>query len=328
MTHGAFILGPEGSGITEWERSFFREADPWGFILFARNVDTPDQLRRLTGSLRDAVGREALILIDQEGGRVQRLRPPHWQEWLPPLDQARQARDAVRSFWLRYRLIAAELRSVGIDGNCAPTCDIASQSTHPFLRNRCLGETPDTVTALARASADGMLAGGVLPVIKHMPGHGRGMVDSHLNLPVADVPASEARRWDFAPFRGLCDLPLGMSAHIVYPDFDSAPATQSRVMVDLIRRDIGFDGLLMTDDISMEALSGSLAERARLSLAAGCDVVLHCNGKAAEMQTIAEASGRLSAAALARAGAALTLRRDPEPADLAEMARELTALLA
>ena len=324
----ASILGPEGQVVTSWEREFFREIDPFGFIVFARNIDTPDQLRRLTSDLRDVVGRDAPILIDQEGGRVQRLRAPHWREWLPPLEQAARASDPARSFYLRSRIMADELRSVGIDANCAPTCDIAGPDTHPFLRNRCLGTDPKTVIQNARATADGLLAGGVLPVMKPVPGHGRGSVDSHLDLPVADVAVEVAADWDFAPFKSLNDLPMGMTAHIIFSACGLMPATQNPDMIKLIRDAIGFDGLLMTDDISMEALSGSVADRTTASIAAGCDVVLHCNGDLAEMRCVTNAAGSLTDAAATRAAAALAQRKSPDDIDIAALSAELEALLA
>ena len=325
---GAYILAPLGAQVSTWERSFFRDADPYGFILFARNVETPDQLRALCRDLRDTVGRDAPILIDQEGGRVQRLTAPHWRQWMPPLELARLAKDPERAFYLRYRIIAHELRSVGIDVNCAPTCDIAQSDTHPFLKNRCMGETPTEVAANARASIQGHLDGGVLPVIKHMPGHGRGKVDSHLGLPVADVALDVAQDWDFAPFRALNDAPMGMSAHIVYPDAGSSPATQTADVIDLIRRDIGFNGLLMTDDISMEALDGPVEHRAKLSIDAGCDVVLHCNGKADEMQAIAATCGTMSNDAAIRGEKALKCRQMPETIDIEALEAEFGTLIA
>ncbi len=295
--------------------------------MFARNIDTPDQLRALTSELREAVGRDAPILIDQEGGRVQRMRAPHWREWLPPLDQALQSSDPARSFYLRARIMAAELVAVGIDANCAPTCDIAGEQTHPFLRNRCLGTTPVQVIENARATADGLLAGGVMPVMKHMPGHGRGVVDSHFELPLADVAADVAESWDFAPFRALSDLPMGMTAHIIFPAFGDKPATQNPTMIDHIRNSIGFNGLLMTDDISMEALSGDVSTRTAASMAAGCDLVLHCNGDAAEMEAVAAAAGDLTDAAEARAAAALMTRKTPDDIDIAALNAELATLL-
>jgi len=321
---GATILGVEGLALGADEAAFLRAANPWGLILFSRNVESPAQLARLTGDLRTALGREAPIFVDQEGGRVQRLRGPHWRDWAAPLDEA-QARGA-RGLWLRARLQAAELRAVGIDGNCAPTCDIAGPRTHPFLRNRCLGENVASVAKHARATAEGLLAGGVLPVLKHMPGHGRAEADSHLDLPTVEATAEDLRHLDFAPFAALNDLPLGMTAHIRFPAFDTAPATQSATLIGVIREEIGFAGLLMTDDIGMQALSGSYAERARASIAAGCDVVLHCNGTRAEFEETVAAAGALSPAAVLRADAALRWRRAPAEADLAALAAEFDGL--
>ncbi len=327
MTVGATTFAPLGLRLSDWEKAFFRDANPWGFILFARNVDTPEQLRLLTAELRETVGRDAAIMIDQEGGRVQRMRAPHWAEYLPPLDQADKANDAAHSFWLRARLIAAELRDVGIDANCGPTCDIASEKTHPFLQNRCMGRDPATVIANARAVADGYLAGGVLPILKHMPGHGRTTVDSHLNLPTADATLTEARDWDFAPFRALNDVPLGMSAHMVFPEAGDLPATQNPTLINAIRRDIGFDGVLMTDDLSMEALSGTIGERASASIAAGCDMSLHCNGEPDDMTAVAAASGTMTDAAQIRADHALTFRKAPENIDISALKADLAAQL-
>ncbi|MGB3553584.1 MAG: glycoside hydrolase family 3 N-terminal domain-containing protein, partial [Jannaschia sp.] len=291
---GAFILGCAGIDLDPEEAAFFREADPWGFILFARNVDTPDRLRRLTGRLREAVGREAVILMDQEGGRVQRLRPPHWSEWPVPLDQMEAAGDPVRAMFLRARLIADELRAVGIDGNCTPTADIAGENTHPFLRNRLYGHDVETVVARARANAEGCLAGGVLPVMKHIPGHGRATADSHLSLPRVETDAETLDATDFEVFRHLADLPLAMTAHVVYAALDDERcATLSPVLGRVIREQIGFDGLLMTDDISMGALSGNLSDLCAVSLAAGSDMVLHCNGERAEMEVVAAVCPRL-----------------------------------
>lgn len=326
MSHGATILGGVGGlSLTPDEAAFFRDADPWGFILFGRNVDSPEQLRRLTAQLREAVGRDCVITVDQEGGRVQRLRAPHWSDWPAPLDQAKAGPQAM---WLYYHLIGQELRAVGIDSNCAPTLDVAQDATHPFLRNRCLGTDPARVAELGRAAADGLLAAGVLPVIKHMPGHGRAQADSHHDLPVVDAALSDLEAVDFAPFRALADLPMGMTAHIRFTALDDAPATASARMIGLIRDRIGFDGLLMTDDITMNALSGSEADRARASLAAGCDLVLHCNGTVAQMQPVVAASGRMSTDATRRANAALALRQPPAPADIAALTAEWRALSA
>jgi beta-N-acetylhexosaminidase len=320
----ATIFGPEGLEITEWERGFFREVQPLGFILFARNIDNPDQLRRLTHALREAVQRDAMILIDQEGGRVQRMRSPHWREYLPALDQMAQAADPLRAHWVRNRLIAAELHDVGIDANCAPLADIAEEATHPILKNRLYGYDVQTVVDACRVCADAHLAGGVLPVLKHIPGYGRASVDSHKDLPRVDAPRGELEAWDFAPFSALTDIPMGMTAHIVFSDIDPAnPATTSAKMMEVIRKDIGFDGLLMTDDLSMEALSGTIAQRAAASIAAGCDIILHCNGNATEMQAVAQASGTMTDAAITRANLALALRKTPANIDIAALEAEL-----
>jgi len=326
----AAIIGVEGLSLGRDEAAFLRAADPLGLILFGRNVESPDQIRRLTGDLRTALGRDAPILIDQEGGRVQRLRAPHWREWLPPLDQMARARPdvALRSIWIRYRMIAAELHAVGIDVNCVPSCDIASDATHPFLMNRCFGRDADTVAGAARAAARGLLAGGVLPVMKHIPGHGRTLVDSHHHLPTALAPADELDVTDFAPFRALNDLPIGMTAHIVVPAHDPLnPATQSAAMVRVIREQIGFEGLLLTDDLGMQALTGGPGERAARALAAGCDVALHGNGNRAELTETIAACGPLTAAAQARATTALACRQPPDPIDEAALMAELASLV-
>ena len=326
----AAILGCIGPQLLPDEHAFFRDADPFGFIVFARNVETPDQLYRLTSDLRASVGRDAPVLIDQEGGRVQRLRAPHWREWSPPLDAITAAPDlptACRIMALRATLIAQELRASGIDANCAPVADIATDATHPFLRNRCYGTDAGSVTAIARAVADAYLAAGVLPVVKHMPGHGRAAGDTHLDLPTITTDAATLRATDFAPFRALNDLPMAMTAHIVFDAYDrDTPATQSRAMINVIRNEIGFQGLLMTDDLNMQALSGSLSDRTARSMAAGCDLALHCNGVLAEMQSVAAAAGPMRAVTSVRAAAALALRQPPAPADTAALLAELRAL--
>ncbi len=324
----AAIFGCDGPRLKPAERAFFAEAQPWGFILFARNCETPDQVRRLTASLREAVGRDAPVLVDQEGGRVQRIGPPHWRQYLPPLDQTRVSGDgAARAMYLRYRLIAEELRGIGIDVNCAPMCDIAEPDTHAFLKNRCYGFDAATVTTLARVTADALREGGVLPVMKHMPGHGRAFVDSHERVPVVEDDAETLFARDFAPFRALSDLPMAMTAHIVYTAFDpDRPATTSPRMIGLMRKDLGFDGLLMTDDLSMEALDGDIATRAAAARAAGCDIALHCNGHLNDMQAVAAAAGPLSGAGLDRANAVLAARRPAAPLDVVSAAAELEAL--
>ena len=327
------IFGCAGLRLSSGERRFFGAAQPWGFILFARNIADPAQLRALVDDLRAAVGRDAPVLIDQEGGRVQRMGPPYWRGWLPPLEQTARAiaraRDPGRAMYLRGRLIAAELAAVGIDVNCAPLADIAGAATHPFLRNRCYGETPDMVATLARAMAKGLMGGGVLPVIKHLPGHGRAQSDSHLALPVVDAAADVLETSDFAPFQALNDLPLGMTGHLLFPMLDpSGPVTTSARMIALIRDRIGFGGALMTDDISMQALAGPVTARAAAALAAGCDLVLHCNGDPAEMEALTQVCPVLDGAAQARCDAALAARRASDTADLVALAKEYDALLA
>ncbi|MDC0737346.1 beta-N-acetylhexosaminidase [Cognatishimia sp. SS12] len=324
---GATILGCAGLRLSPEERQFFKEVQPFGFILFARNIDNADQIRALCDELRATVQHDAPILIDQEGGRVQRLRPPLAADWLPPLDQIAMAGNgAARSMYLRARLQSAELRALGIDSNCAPLVDVASEATHPFLKNRCYGTTPDAVIAIGRAVAQGHLDGGVLPVLKHIPGHGRAQSDSHLELPRVSASAEDLAQ-DFAPFAALNDLPMGMTAHLVYEALDPQPATISPKMMGLIRNQIGFDGLIMTDDISMQALSGTMRARAEASIAAGCDVVLHCNGDLEEMQQIAAASGALTGKALTRAKAVLAARQRPDSVDIAALKAELESLL-
>ncbi|TDK51959.1 glycoside hydrolase family 3 N-terminal domain-containing protein [Antarcticimicrobium luteum] len=328
MSFGATILDADGLRLSGEERAFFRDADPFGFILFARNIDSAGQIRALCGDFRETVGRDCPILIDQEGGRVQRLRAPLGREWLPPLDHVTRAGEgAERAMYLRYRLIADELRGLGIDTDCAPMADLAFEQTHTFLKNRCYGGDPATVAGLARAVADGLLDGGVLPVLKHIPGHGRATQDSHFDLPHVAADAETLDGTDFEAFRALNDLPMGMTAHLVYDAIDGAAATLSAPVMRLIRERIGFQGLIMTDDISMRALKGDLGTLSRAALAAGCDVVLHCNGTLAERIAVAEASGTMGAAAQARAEAALAARRAPGTLDIRAAEEELSALM-
>jgi beta-N-acetylhexosaminidase len=323
---GATIFGCAGPMLLPEERAFYRDADPFGFILFARNVEDPAQVRRLTNDLREAVGRNAPVLIDQEGGRVQRLRAPHWREWTPPLDTvdgAGSLEAAERVMRLRAAVIAGELVDVGIDADCIPTLDVVRPETHPFLMNRCYGRDPDTVARIGRAVAEGLMAGGVLPVMKHMPGHGLSHVDTHHDLPVVSVPHEELTAIDFAPFRALSDLPMAMTAHLVFAALDGErPATQSPAMIRVIREEIGFQGLLMSDDLNMQALSGTLAERTARTIAAGVDIALHCKGDLAEMVAVAGAAGRMGPEALARAEAAVAARR-PASVDLKAALAEL-----
>ncbi|MEP5154333.1 glycoside hydrolase family 3 protein [Planktotalea sp.] len=328
MGYGATIFGCESTKLSASEISFFKEADPFGFIVFDRNLETSEQIQALCDSLRDAVGRDAPILIDQEGGRVQRLRPPLATQWLPPLDDVVQfGANAPRAMYLRYRIIAAELMALGIDANCAPMVDIATDETHEFLKNRCYGNNLQTVVKVGQAVAGGLLDGGVLPILKHIPGHGRAVTDSHLDLPVVETNGEVLRQNDFAAFAALNDIPMGMTAHITYTAFDDRPATLSPKMMGLIREDMGFDGLVMTDDISMKALTGTLSELSRLSLDAGCDVILHCNGTLSEMEDVANAAGAMSEQAERRAEATLACRRTPDPVDISHLQAQREALL-
>ena len=324
----AAVFGCAGPVLLPDERDFFRQADPFGFIVFARNIENPDQIARLTASLRDAVGRNAPVLIDQEGGRVQRMRAPYWREWTPPLDAAMAAGEAAaRVLGLRARVMAEELRAVGIDANCAPVADIASAETHPFLRNRCYAETSAQVTKLARAVADAHLAAGILPVMKHLPGHGRATADTHHDLPMVTASRAELAAHDFAPFKALADLPMAMTAHIIFSAYDAQrPATQSPEMIRVIREEIGFAGLLVTDDLNMQALSGNLASRTRDAIKAGCDIALHCKGDMTEMQMVASEAGEMGAATHARATAALAWRNQYTPVDIAALEADLAAM--
>jgi beta-N-acetylhexosaminidase len=321
VSAGACILGCSGPRLTRDERAFFAEARPWGFILFGRNVEDPAQVRALVGDLRAAVGRHAPVLIDQEGGRVQRLRPPHWRRYPPGRAYGRLPRHERREVArLGARLIAHDLAALGIDVDCLPVLDTPAPEGHAVIGDRAYAEAPDEVAVLGRAACEGLIAGGVLPVIKHIPGHGRAPADSHEALPVvtADRPALASR--DFVPFKALSDMPLAMSAHVVYAAVDpERPATLSTAVVgEVIRGEIGFGWLLITDDISMRALSGDVRARAEAARAAGCDVVLHCNGAMREMQAVAAAAGALAGEGARRADAALArLATTPEPFDAA-----------
>ena len=330
----AFITGIEGLSLGANERAFLRDADPWGFILFRRNVDTPGQVRALVAELRDTVGRNAPVLIDQEGGRVQRLAPPHWPSYPPGAfygaiyDRDRAAGLAAAK--LGARLIASDLFALGIDVDCLPLADVPVSAADPVIGNRAYGMTPAKVAAIGAAVAQGLIEGGVLPVLKHIPGHGRATADSHHRLPVVEVDRATLESSDFAAFRPLAKLPLGMTAHVVFSAIDPvAPATTSGTMVrEVIRQHIGFDGLLMSDDVSMNALSGTLAEGSRAALRAGCDVVLHCNGKLDEMQAVAQESPPLAGDAARRADAALGARRKPADFDVAAAREEFATLMA
>ncbi len=328
---GAFITGCAGLQLSTDEVAFLREAQPWGLILFARNVDTPDQIRALTGHFRDIVGRaDAPVLIDQEGGRVQRMRPPNWRKYPPGRAYAglyeNDAVAAFRATRLVYRLLAQDLHDVGVNVDCVPVLDVPQPGSHDIIGDRAYGMRPEQVALLGRAASQGLMDGGVLPVIKHIPGHGRAFADSHLELPVVDAPRDELERVDFAPFAALSDIPMAMTAHVVYSalDPDNCCTLSATVIGDVIRGQIGFDGLIMSDDLSMKALKGSFRERGERAIAAGCDVLLHCNGNMPEMVEVAAAAGTLAGQAERRAARALSFLRVPDEFDLAaaEMALE------
>ncbi len=304
----AMILGCAGKTITPDEIRFYRDERPWGFILFARNIGEPNQVRGLVASLRDSIDRpDAPVFVDQEGGRVQRLRPPIAPNY--PAGAAlgalyKQDKDAgLRSAWLLARLHAFDLQRLGITVDCLPVLDVPIEGSSDVIGSRAYGKDPDTVTALGRAAAEGLMAGGVLPVMKHVPGHGRAFSDSHLELPIVDTALPDLRAHDFAPFKALNHLPAAMTAHVVYKAIDpDRPATTSaKVITDIIRGEIGFDGLLISDDTSMKALSGDFSEKAAAILAAGCDLVLHCNGVMEEMKGIASRTTALAGKSLERA---------------------------
>ena len=335
MTHKAFIAGCSGQSLTETERAFFAAERPWGFIVFARNIDNPDQVTRLSAQLRESVDNEhAPILIDQEGGRVQRLRPPHWTDY-PAAAQLgaifnNSPDTAMRAIWLMSRLHAFDLLPLGINVDCLPVLDVPSPGMHDVIGNRAYGPTPLHVATMGQAACDGLKAGGVLPVIKHIPGHGRATADSHLDLPQVDASLQELEAVDFPPFAALSSEPMAMTAHIVYSALDPvAPATTSKVVIDeIIRGKLGFDGLLMGDDVSMKALAGSFADRTAQIFDAGCDVVLHCNGDMVEMQAVASKTPELTGKALDRANAALAATDGVDDSDEKQVREEFATILA
>ncbi len=330
----AAIFGCAGPVLGDDEAAFFQKTEPLGFILFARNCVEPGQLRTLIHALRDAIGRpDAPVLIDQEGGRVARLGPPHWRATPAAGHLARlwsHDREAARrAVWLNARLTADELAALGISVDCAPVLDVLGSGSHAIIGDRAYGDRPEPVIALGLAAAEGLLAGGICPVIKHIPGHGRGRADSHHALQVVGAPAAALEAVDFAPFAALAGMPFAMTAHITYSAFGAArPATFSASVIDgVVRGRIGFSGVLMSDDLSMAALGGSLASRADRALAAGCDLVLHCNGRREEMIEVAGAVGRLAGDPRARTAAALARAGAVAPIDRAALLAELDALL-
>ena len=335
MSTRAFITGIAGLELTADERTFLRAERPWGFILFKRNIENPAQVSALVEELRETTGDlGAPVLIDQEGGRVQRLGPPHWPVY-PPGAVFSALYDmepdlGLRAAWLSSRLIAADLIDLGITVDCLPLADVPIEGADAVIGNRAYGTTPAKVAAIARAVTVGLADGGVLPVLKHIPGHGRANADSHHALPIVDSSKSELEASDFEAFRPLADLSMAMTAHVVFNALDSTqPATTSATIIDeVIRGSIGFQGLLMSDDVSMNALAGSIAERTRAIVSAGCDVVLHCNGKLDEMQAVANETPLLKGKAAERARAAIAARQQPQPFDRVAGRAELDQLIA
>ncbi len=328
------IYGCAGPRLTAEERAFFRDAQPWGFIVFARNISDPDQLRALIGELRETVNDPAApVLIDQEGGRVARLKPPHWKARHPAArfgalhnEDAEAAREAA---YLNARLMAAEMTDLGINVDCVPVLDIPIEGAHDIIGDRAFGREPSVVIDLGRAVIEGMIDGGVLPVMKHIPGHGRAGADSHLALPRVDTDEEELSATDFVTFRSLSHCPIAMTAHVVYEAINSQrPATTSpKVIRDVIRGEIGFEGLLLSDDVSMQALEGPISVRSKAALFAGCDLVLHCNGRMEEMREVAEEAPALMDLAAKRADAALAHLSPPDPLDIEGAEARLAELL-
>lgn len=331
----AMILGCSGLTLTLEEIALYKAEQPWGFILFGRNIGDAQQITDLVASMREAVGRpDAPVLIDQEGGRVQRIRPPILQSY--PNAQAlgaiylRDREQGLRAAWLMSRLHAFDLMRLGINVDCLPVLDVPVEGASNVIGNRAYGFDPKMVSEMGQAAADGLKAGGMLPVMKHIPGHGRGMVDSHHELPVVDVPLDDLDVHDFVPFRALNKELMGMSAHLVFNAIDpERPATTSRKVIDeIIRGRIGFDGLLMSDDSSMNALKGTLGERAANIVAGGCDIVLHCNGVMSEMLQVVKEVPPLTGRSLERAKAVEAGFPAADDADEASLRDEFNAMLA
>jgi len=331
----ACILGCAGPRLEPEERELFESAQPFGFILFARNIETPQQVRALVGEFRTIVGRkDAPVLIDQEGGRVQRLKPPRWPDFPSAATYGaiylRDRAAGMAAARLGARLIAAELAALEINVDCLPVADLLHPDAHSIIGDRAYGSDPESVSELARAVAEGLLAGGMLPVLKHIPGHGRARADSHEELPVVGTPLAELDRTDFEPFRRLADLPIAMTAHVVYSAIDpEQPATTSfKVIDEVIRERIGFRGLLLSDDLSMKALQGTLGARAEAALRAGCDIALHCNGRLDEAREVVAAAPWLADEGAARAKAALErLKRPVEALNVAEARDRFSAMI-
>ena len=321
--------------MTADEKSFFKNTQPWGFILFARNVDSPEQVSDLVSELKACVDQETVpILIDQEGGRVRRLRPPHWPDYhcgaVFGERCEKDKREGLRFAWLQSRLMAFDLANLGINVDCLPVLDVPVPGSHDVIGDRAYGNEPQSIIDIGRSASQGLLDGGVLPVIKHIPGHGRAGVDSHKSLPIVDASHDVLSASDFKPFVALNDMPLAMTAHVVYSALDAdSPATTSRTMInDIIRGEIGFAGALMSDDLSMHALSGDFSERTKSAFAAGCDLVLHCNGVMEEMLPIAENAPELTGKALQRVEVATSLIGKSDSSNENDLREEFEALSA
>ncbi|MDF1609883.1 beta-N-acetylhexosaminidase [Hoeflea sp. YIM 152468] len=331
----AVIFGCMGLELSSDEAAFFAETKPWGFILFGRNIDSLDQVADLTAALRESIGRSDVpILIDQEGGRVQRLKPPLVAHYPSGADLGAlylsNPEAGLRATWIMSRLHAFDLVRLGINVDCLPVLDVPSPGAHEVIGSRAYGITPDVVARLGAAAAQGLKAGGMLPVIKHIPGHGRAGADTHHELPHVDAPRADLSARDFQPFRALRHEAMAMSAHVVFTEIDpDHPATtSSRVVAEVIRSEIGFDGLLMSDDVSMNALSGDFATRTGAIFAAGCDVVLHCNGVRAEMQAVASRTPELAGDSLRRAKAVMAAFGAPDDSHEAALREEFAGLMA
>lgn len=334
MIAKSFIVGLAGPRLSRDERLFVADERPFGLILFKRNCREPSEIGDLVAGFRDAVGFAAPVLIDQEGGRVARLGPPHWPVFPPPRRfgelAARDEEAGRRAAWLGARLIADVLAPLGIDVDCYPLLDLPAPGGHDIIGDRAFSTEADLVAGLGRVACEGLLAGGVLPIVKHIPGHGRAAADSHQELPVVDTDADRLAATDFEPFRQLADMPIAMTAHVVYGALDAkAPATTSpRMIEEVIRGLIGFQGLLLSDDLGMSALSGTFSRRAGATFDAGADIALHCGGDLGEMREVAAASPELSGRARERALAALARRKAPQPLDAEAATAEFHALMA
>ena len=327
------IVGLRDKRLKKSEYLFLRDANPWGVILFARNVKDPDQLRRLTGDIRDAMGRNTLIFIDQEGGRVQRMRAPHWRAFPSGDEYARVYRtsrkNGQRACYLGHRLIADDLRAVGITSDCAPVLDLPQPGADPIISDRALGNSVEDIVDMAHAAMAGLMSGGVAPVVKHIPGHGRATVDSHKELPKIRANRKILEASDFLPFRKLHDAPMAMTAHAVYSHNSRSAITISRKsLTELIRAAIGFDGLLMSDDLDMKALTGDLTRKTERALKAGCDIALQCSGRLADSVKVAKGAQPLSGRALARAAIADNCAEHVTDFDRAAAEAEFDVLMA